>query len=277
MKPSHRILALASVIVLAPAVRADGEEDLATRVHRLFSVKCVECHGSDLRKPKGKFGYVLDLERVANRYVTHKRPDNSELYMLLAAPSPKDRMPPETAKNGPLTAEEIDVVRRWIAEGSPPPRNAEPSPARAAGAPLRLPALAARLHPFAVHFPVALVLAAAFAEVLRVLFRREGLVSARLFLLRLAIPAVLVAGATGWQAGLYAGFSGAPLERHRFTAIAVAGLTLLTAFLGERCHRAGRRPPVWLFPGLLLLLALAVAAAGFLGAELTHGPNHLGL
>ena len=39
--------------------------DLASRVRAAFSAKCAGCHGPDLRKPRGKFGYVLDLGRVA--------------------------------------------------------------------------------------------------------------------------------------------------------------------------------------------------------------------
>src|SRR4029077_11089327 len=39
--------------------------NLASAVRSIFSAKCTECHGSDLPRPKGRFGYVLDLERLA--------------------------------------------------------------------------------------------------------------------------------------------------------------------------------------------------------------------
>src|SRR5947209_4130745 len=39
--------------------------DLAAEVRAVFAAKCAKCHGPDLAKPKGRFGYVLDLARVA--------------------------------------------------------------------------------------------------------------------------------------------------------------------------------------------------------------------
>ena len=33
---------------------------LAEQVHAIFEAKCVDCHGPDMPRPKGKFGYVLD-------------------------------------------------------------------------------------------------------------------------------------------------------------------------------------------------------------------------
>ena len=37
----------------------------AQQVHDIFEAKCLDCHGPELPRPKGKFGYVLDLKRVA--------------------------------------------------------------------------------------------------------------------------------------------------------------------------------------------------------------------
>ena len=91
--------------------------NLASTVRNIFSAKCTECHGSDLARPKGRFGYVLDLERLAgnSHLVVPFKPDESKLWNLVQA----EEMPPAYAKAGSLTKEEKEVIRRWIESGSP--------------------------------------------------------------------------------------------------------------------------------------------------------------
>jgi hypothetical protein len=47
----------------------------------VFSARCAACHGPDLAKPKGRFGYVLDLARVAGNpeMIVPGAPGESEL------------------------------------------------------------------------------------------------------------------------------------------------------------------------------------------------------
>jgi mono/diheme cytochrome c family protein len=70
-----------------PTVATTGTEaaDLASAVRNIFSAKCTECHGSDIPRPKGKFGYVLDLERLAGNahLVVPFKPDESKLWQLV--------------------------------------------------------------------------------------------------------------------------------------------------------------------------------------------------
>src|SRR6516165_5425093 len=80
----------------------------AEKVQKVFRAKCNQCHGSHLAKPKGKFGYILDLGRVASnpKIVVPGKPGESTLWELVSG----DEMPPEDAKAGPLTAEEKDLI-----------------------------------------------------------------------------------------------------------------------------------------------------------------------
>jgi mono/diheme cytochrome c family protein len=91
--------------------------NLASAVRNIFSAKCTECHGSDLPRPKGRFGYVLDLERLAgnSHLVVPFKPDESKLWMRVH----DEEMPPAYAKAGSLTKEEKEAIRRWIESGSP--------------------------------------------------------------------------------------------------------------------------------------------------------------
>ena len=91
--------------------------NLASAVRNIFSAKCTECHGSHLPKPKGNFGYVLDLERLAGnaQLVVPFKPDQSKLWERVR----DEEMPPAYAKAGSLTKEQKKVIRMWIESGSP--------------------------------------------------------------------------------------------------------------------------------------------------------------
>ena len=87
-----------------PASEAEKQK-LAGEVYRIFEAKCADCHGSHLPKPKGKFGYVLDLARVAKNpeYVEPGNPAKSDIYQMVL----HKEMPGEDADVPPLTSEEL--------------------------------------------------------------------------------------------------------------------------------------------------------------------------
>src|SRR5258708_22196107 len=96
---------------------AAGRKDLASEALAVFSAKCAGCHGPNLAKPKGRFGYVLDLARIAgNReMVVPSFPDESELWELVH----RGEMPPEESPTGPLSEREKEIIHAWIAAGAP--------------------------------------------------------------------------------------------------------------------------------------------------------------
>ena len=103
----------------SPTTAPTGEAaaNMASAVRNIFSAKCTECHASDLPRPKGRFGYVLDLERLAGNadLVVPFKPDQSKLWELIQ----DEEMPPAHAKAGSLTEEQKEVIRMWIESGSP--------------------------------------------------------------------------------------------------------------------------------------------------------------
>src|SRR5438876_9065163 len=77
----------------APQERLAGHgRDLSTEVRTVLSVKCAECHGGNLSRPKGRFGHVEDLKRVAGdpQLVVPFRPGESKLWQLVR----DNEMPP---------------------------------------------------------------------------------------------------------------------------------------------------------------------------------------
>lgn len=95
-----------------------ADVSFSKQIAPLLTEKCVECH----REAKAKGSYRLDtFERLGQPgdseapALTAGKPEQSELYNLLVAEDEADRMP---KKADPLSAEEIALVKRWIAQGA---------------------------------------------------------------------------------------------------------------------------------------------------------------
>jgi hypothetical protein len=93
------------------------QRDIGGEVGLIFATKCAGCHGSDLKRSEGRFGYVLDLARLASNpeLVIPGRPAESELWALIQ----HDEMPPPDSPYGTLTPGQKTVIRDWITEGAP--------------------------------------------------------------------------------------------------------------------------------------------------------------
>src|SRR5579862_2856562 len=87
---------------------SDHDLDLASETLAVFSAKCAGCHGPNLAKPKGRFGYVLELARVAGNpeMVVPSSPEESELWELVR----RGEMPPEESPTGPLSNAEKEII-----------------------------------------------------------------------------------------------------------------------------------------------------------------------
>jgi hypothetical protein len=141
----------------------------------VFAARCAACHGPDLEKPRGRFGYALDLARIAANpeMVIPFKPDESELWHLVQ----RDEMPPQGSPRGRPGASEKEIIRAWITAGAPPAaasalQDSRPnfrfceqpdvSPATWAAV-RRFLAWFGKFHLLDRHFPIALVAAAAIA------------------------------------------------------------------------------------------------------------------
>lgn len=172
-----------------------------------------------------------------------------------------------------VPAEDAPATR----QPEPPRTEASPTAAAIPPAPASFRVRAAdflgRLHPVSVHFPVGLLITAAFLELLAILFRapRAGQIARPLLVLG-AIGAALSAG-LGWINAEFNPFQGelaSTLTLHRWLGVGVAGASVLCVILmliGDRARPA--------FRVALLSSALMVAVTGYLGGDLVRGPNHL--
>ncbi|MGD1891598.1 MAG: DUF1553 domain-containing protein [Cyclobacteriaceae bacterium] len=130
-----------------------------------------------------------------------------------------------------------------------------------------------RLHPLVVHFPIALLIVAAFFELLTLSGKRNGLREGIRWLVYLGTLSALVATAFGWLLQSSDEYSGSLVQSHQNFGIATAVLALLSAFLLYLSQRKEslRKP----YQALLLASVGTLTVAGHLGANLTHGEDYL--
>lgn len=281
-----------SILLLALTSFARAADDkaegvkLAGKVSEIFEAKCLDCHGPELPRPKGKFGYVLDLKRVAENpdYVERGHPDKSEIYKMVL----HDDMPGEDANVPPLTPEEKDVVKRWIELGAPeaPQIAGDTTPSTAAKTAEAKPQMPlwkqtlrwiGRFHPVSTHFPVALMFVAVFAEGIAWFTKRDSWLQTVRFLVVLAALGALSAAVLGWINAYFASYTGqlAPiLKWHRWlgTGTAVWSLVCASLVMISECREGSTDRQR--FRGALLLGAALVGISGFLGSALIYGLDH---
>lgn len=143
---------------------------------------------------------------------------------------------------------------------------------------------AGKFHPPVTHFPVALILVAAFLEIAVWLKPRAALsdrlptvAAANLFI---GTFGAVAAAALGWALAAGMGFEPelkTALFWHRWIGTATAFLACATVGAWFRQAAAGAAAPRLRYRLLLLLTAAAVSAAGFLGGVLVYGWDHYGI
>jgi mono/diheme cytochrome c family protein len=276
------LLALCSALSAAPKPAASKEEKLqvTTRVHQIFEAKCADCHGSHLPKPKGKFGYVLDIGRVGlnPKYVVAGNVDESELFQMVK----NNEMPGEDADVPPLTAEELKTVARWIEIGAPAEFSSNGSPIAAApiaeAPPVafgqRLLKWFGKFHSASTHFPVALLLIAVLAEIGAWWLRRPEWTLLVRFLVVIGALSSIPTATLGWLVD-FPVTNGSSLSAvynvHKWIGTGTAVWAVICAVLLCMSECAEGSPERRRFRGALMLGALLISVTGFLGGALVAG------
>ena len=96
-----------------------------THIRPILSDKCFTCHGPDANQRQS--GYRLDTEAGAfaalkdetDKYgLVPGHPELSDVFLRISATDPDYMMPPPES-NLSLTADEIALIKQWIAQGAP--------------------------------------------------------------------------------------------------------------------------------------------------------------
>jgi mono/diheme cytochrome c family protein/uncharacterized membrane protein len=265
--PAPRLLAPASAG--APADR------------ELFRQHCVKCHGAD---GKGSPGRRRQLE-VPDFTDPSWQAQRSEAQLLASILDGKgDEMPAWREKISEDQARALVTYVRAFAptagrsgqekqEDSTPAEPAEAKPPR--GFFEKLIVWLGRSHPAAVHFPIALLTAAAVAELLRLATGRPAFEAVTRYCVWFGALSAAVAGALGWCAG---GFhltdASRVLMTHRWLGTSTVACAALVLVLSEVSHRPDRRGTRMWFRVALLVVAGLVLATGFFGGAVVFGLGH---
>lgn len=272
--------ALACCVLAAVCTAQARGDDLPAQTLDIFQQRCAGCHGTAVEKPKGKFGFIDDLRRLTKdrNYIVPGDAEASGLWQMIADPDPDFAMPPQETKHGQLTRIEKQTIMQWINEGAKPPEVKYPevkhpegklpgeklpgAGARPVFSVGRAVAFVGRFHPVVVHFPIALVIAALAAEMLR---RREA---ARVCL-TLGAAGAIAAAAMGWALWLHTSAVGERetyMMLHQWVGTAMAVWTGVTWAL----HRGPRK----LYLAALVIAAAGVGLVGHWGGLLAWGVNY---
>jgi mono/diheme cytochrome c family protein len=298
MNTIGKTISLVCVLALSLGEVSSAEElgppDLSMRVRSIFLAKCSECHGRGLSRPKAAL-YLHELGPLAANpeWVVPHEPDKSYLWTLIR----DDDMPAKGAKAGLLNAQEKEVVRAWIAAGAPvPPSSGNPpvSPSSSslpqesgdtftpAPAPVppslttRLLAWFGKFHILVIHFPIALLVAAALGEMVAAIKGVWIPEPAVRFCVLLGASSALSSVALGWLHADVGGHGIASLLGiHRWLGTTAGLLAVGIAVISERDSR--RRQRSGLFRVLLWSGTFLVAATAHFGGLMVHGNDFFDL
>ncbi len=289
--PALACLLFGGLLSAAPAAPESGMKNneallVTAAVFELFESKCNDCHGAQLAKPKGKFGYTMDLKRVAANveYVVPGDPDKSEMYRLVN----EDEMPGKDSEHGVATAAEKLILRQWIQIGAPtalPPAlatrqtellaAAAPAPEKPKAGRTFLQHLTAWLgsfHSASTHFPIALLMVAVFSEALGWWTRKETWLTCTRFLLLIGAASALGTAALGWF-NVYTGVSSV-YKLHQWLGTGTAVWAVLCAGCAVLFECREGTPERARLRGALFIGAALVGLTGFLGGAIVYGLDY---
>lgn len=283
---------------LSAPTEESPEAFFRTRIEPVLADSCLRCHGpTEQRSGLRLDSRVAVLRGGHGAIVVPGDPSKSRLLDALSYEDEELQMPPD----GKLTAAQIADFTRWIELGVPwddpspsatassldtgrtaPSAGHRPSPP-ALPRPLGMIARAGRLHPLVIHFPIALLLVAAGAELTGLVLHRRGRASAARWCEGYAAGSTIAGTVTalaavtlGWILYRTGAERGTPLAWwHGLAGVctvvlaATASAAVLRTLLGK-----GQRGRVTVRV-LLLLVAGSIIATAHLGGSLVYGVHYL--
>src|SRR5580700_1226198 len=110
--------AIATVATIAHAADVSFSKD----VRPILAANCLACHGPDGKQRKADLR--LDVSEIVTAparggliAIVPGKPEESELIKRITSSDPEIRMPHVKSRKKPLTEAQIDILRRWIAQG----------------------------------------------------------------------------------------------------------------------------------------------------------------
>ncbi len=87
-------------------------------IRTILSDKCFFCHGPDANRREADLRLDIRDSAIAASAIVPGEPEHSELLVRITSKDEEVRMPPLHAKLPPVSEQEAELIRRWIAEGA---------------------------------------------------------------------------------------------------------------------------------------------------------------
>ena len=114
-QPAPLLLAL---LALALPASAAEPVSFSRDVLPILSDNCFGCHGQDESHRKAKLRLDVREAAIAKEAFVPGKPDVSALIERVVTTDEDELMPPPKSHKAPLTKAQVDILRRWIAEGA---------------------------------------------------------------------------------------------------------------------------------------------------------------
>ncbi len=253
----------------------------------IFRKHCLECHNES----EAKADFRIDDPETVFSYVEPEDVEASAMFYDYMLSEDPDMLMPPPSKGGPLSPQELALVRVWIEEGAVWPEGvtvaeqsdeaesaaepvAEAAPRTLVG---RVWAFQGYLHPATVHFPIALFL---FGAVFVVLGWKWPALGQQIPLACLLVGALtaIVATAMGWSFATEQGYGSwtkvdtdSEVFWHRWSGLIVAVTSTVLAVIALRGLKRGDAKAERTWKLGLIVVAAMVGAVGHQGGEMTYG------
>lgn len=111
-----------ALATLSSNQQATGEEISSTvsfsqDIRQLLSDRCFLCHGPDQKSRQADLR-LDDFDSATEWAIVPGDPEGSEVITRITSDDPDLRMPPPESNKPPLTAEQVQLLKQWIAEGA---------------------------------------------------------------------------------------------------------------------------------------------------------------
>ena len=113
-----RLVVIVAMLALARVAGADDKVDFVKQIRPIFADTCYKCHAEKKQKGKLRLDSVEAIEKGGKdgKVLAPGDPDKSEIYKRIILPKDSDDIMP--AEGDPLSKDQQDVIKRWIAQGA---------------------------------------------------------------------------------------------------------------------------------------------------------------
>lgn len=145
-------LSLGLMLCAGVGARAEDKVDFAKQIRPIFAETCYKCHAGTKHKGDMKLDSAASIQKGGKdgNDVVPGHPEKSDMYRRITLKPDDDDIMPPSDKGKPLSKEQTDLIKLWIAQGAEfgsfkqdvvvePPKsaNAGSTPAAAEGVPVQ--------------------------------------------------------------------------------------------------------------------------------------------